>query len=115
MNRSVRELFDLSSRVAVITGGAGLLGREYADILAAAGANIVIADFDAESAEKVTRKIEAEYKVRVVPIQVDISTKRGARRLVAHTLREFDRLDILINNAALTVRSGTHLAGYFNP
>jgi 2-deoxy-D-gluconate 3-dehydrogenase len=46
---------------------------------------------------------------------VDISTKGGARRLVAHTLREFDRLDILINNAALTVRSGTHLAGYFNP
>lgn len=110
---SIKKMFDLSGRVAIITGGAGMLGSEYADVLAEAGANVVIADINQEAAQKIAEKIVARHKVEALPIAVDVSDKKSVEQMVQQVMRKFNRIDILINNAALTVKSGTELPNYF--
>ena len=113
--KTITKMFDLSEKVAIITGGAGMLGSEYADVLAEAGANVVIVDVDYEKAQKVAQKIMAKHKVEALPVLVDISDKESVERMVQHVVEKFNRIDILINNAALTVKSGTKLQDYFAP
>ena len=104
------ELFDLSGRVAVVTGGAGLLGAEFCHTLVGAGASIVIADYDEAAAQKIaaslnkskTDQISESHEAikRAFAIQVDISAKGSVQQLIEKTKFEFGRLDILVNSAA---------------
>jgi len=102
--------FDLTGRVAIVTGGAGLLGVEFCKTLMAAGAHVVVADIDADAAESVAATLNDlhtgsfvgnhESDKRSFGIQTDIASKDSVQLLVKTTLDEFDRLDILVNNAA---------------
>jgi len=93
-------LFDLSERVAIVTGGAGLLGAEFAHTLAEAGAAVVIADLDAEGASKTAEKIcSADRQCLAAP--TDITAPDSVQQMVKATLQAFGRLDILVNSAAL--------------
>lgn len=113
---SIPKLFDLNDRVAIITGSCGLLGREHADVLAEAGANIVIADLQIEACRNMAQEIKKRRGVKTLPVEVDISDKESILRMVQQVLAEFGRLDILVNNAALTVKGGSELAkDYFSP
>lgn len=113
---SVAELFDLSGRVAIVTGACGLLGREHCDVLAEAGANIVVADLRPESSCSVAQDIARRRGVRVLHIAIDISDKKSVESMVHRVVEEFGRIDILINNAALTVKAGSEqLKDYFAP
>jgi 2-deoxy-D-gluconate 3-dehydrogenase len=94
-------MFDLSDRVAIITGGAGLLGRQYADTLLKAGARVVVADL-AEAAP--ARAASAAAKTaggEAIGLEVDVTSKESVERMVATALERWSRLDILINNAAI--------------
>jgi NAD(P)-dependent dehydrogenase (short-subunit alcohol dehydrogenase family) len=93
-------LFDLSDQVAILTGGAGLLGREYALCLARAGAHVIIADTDVQGGSKVVTEIKRNGGC-ATPIGTDVSSKLSVEAMVERTLAERGRIDILINNAAL--------------
>jgi NAD(P)-dependent dehydrogenase (short-subunit alcohol dehydrogenase family) len=112
---TVRERFDLTGRVAVITGGAGMLGRQHAAAIAEAGGVPVLADLSAEAAADAAAEIARAYGVRSLGRRTDITDKADVDALVASAMSAFGRIDILINNAALTVKGGGDRARYFAP
>jgi 2-deoxy-D-gluconate 3-dehydrogenase len=105
------ELFDLTGRVAVVTGGAGLLGAEFCRTLMEAGAYTVVADIDEGAAKDTAASLnELQFNKRdrsqgtsqrALGIQTDISSKDSVQQMVAKALSVFNRLDILVNGAAL--------------
>jgi NAD(P)-dependent dehydrogenase (short-subunit alcohol dehydrogenase family) len=100
MTQSVRELFDLTGRVAIITGGAGLLGVKHAEAIADAGGLPVIADIDYAGANQAAADISTRYGVDCTGIAVDITSPASVKSLLASVLAYYGRVDILINNAA---------------
>lgn len=96
----INKLFDISGRVAVITGGAGLLGVQHAEAIAEAGGCPVLADINEEEAIKKARIISEKYHVNSIGIGTDITNKTEVEALLAVVLKKFGRIDILINNAA---------------
>ena len=98
--RSVSELFGLEGRVAVITGGAGLLGRMHAEIIARAGGIPVLVDIAAASPAAVAEELTARVGVAASGIVTDITDPASVEAMRAHVIERFGRVDILINNAA---------------
>ncbi len=95
------ERFNLENRVAIITGGAGLLGAHYGQALAEFGAHVVIADIEGAAAIEIARQVSEESGVEAFAYAADVSDPNSVRDMVAATLQKFDRIDILVNNAAL--------------
>jgi len=100
MSSKLPEIFDLSGKTAVVTGGAGLLGRQFCRTLAEAGAKVVAADIDGGKAEAVSEEIKSGG-FQALGVPVDISDPGSVSSLAEKTLDAFGSLDILINSAAL--------------
>jgi len=100
MKSSIRDVFDLSGKVAVITGGAGMLGVRHAEVIAEAGGCPILADIDGAAAVREAGKIAAGYGVDCLGIRTDITNKDDIITLRDVILQKFGRIDILINNAA---------------
>lgn len=98
----LQKLFNLKGKVAVITGGAGLLGRRYAEALAAAGAIPIMADVDGLLAERLARELEEKYRTSVRGFAVDITSKESLEECKDRIIKEFGKVDILINNAGIS-------------
>jgi NAD(P)-dependent dehydrogenase (short-subunit alcohol dehydrogenase family) len=97
---TILDKFDLSGRVAVVTGGVGLLGKEFCRTLAEAGAAVVVADLNAPGAADVAGQITAAgYKA--LSVQVNITDPDSVHSMVMATVETFGRFDILVNSAAL--------------
>jgi NAD(P)-dependent dehydrogenase (short-subunit alcohol dehydrogenase family) len=90
--------FDLTSRVAIITGGGTGIGRGTALVLASHGADIVLAGRRREPLESTAEEIRALDR-RALPVSTDVTNTEACEALVATTLAEFGRVDILVNNA----------------
>lgn len=99
--KKVKELFDLKNKVAVITGGGGLLGQKHAEALAEFGCITVLVDIDEEKTIKAVKFIEKEFSVKSIAFKCDITIKKEIEKLRDFILSEFGRVDILINNAAI--------------
>jgi len=99
-----QKLFDLTGKVAVITGGNGGIGLGIAKGLAGAGANIVIA---ARSVEKTAQALEniRALGVEAHGITVDVTQEPAIQRIVTSTIDHMGRLDILVNNSGIAVRA----------
>ncbi len=96
----ILDKFKLDGRVAVVTGGAGLLGREFCRTLAEAGARVAVVDLAAASAAAVADELTAAgYEALALP--TDITDPQAVRALVAAVLDAWGRLDVLVNSAAL--------------
>lgn len=109
-------LFDLTGRVAIITGGAGLLGRQHAAAIAAAGGHAVLVDLRHDETVRAADEVARASGVRALGVAADITVKTEVERMVAETMAAFGRIDILINNAAMTVKGGGHRSDeYFAP
>ena len=97
-------LFDLTGRVAIITGGAGLLGYHHAAILAAAGAHVVLLDLAAANpglrADQIQAAHHAQSGSEALGLAVDITSEASLLAARDQILARFGRVDILINNAA---------------
>ncbi|MFZ0687463.1 MAG: SDR family oxidoreductase [Terriglobales bacterium] len=93
-------LFDLTGRVAVITGGAGLLGTKHAEIIAAAGGSPVLLDLPQAKPELAAAAIAKKYGVDATGIAADITQLAEVERVRDKMMARFGRIDILINNAA---------------
>jgi gluconate 5-dehydrogenase len=98
-----RSLFDLSGRVAVVTGTSRGLGQYLARALARAGADLVITSRTRESLAPFQREIEALGR-RVLPLALDVRSRESIEQLVPAVLAHFGRIDILVNNAGCNVR-----------
>jgi 2-deoxy-D-gluconate 3-dehydrogenase len=93
-------LFDLSGRVAVVTGGNGGIGLGMAKGLAAAGASVAVAARNAEKAGAAVAALGARSSF----IALDVADETSCRALIDETVARFGRLDILINNAGTSIR-----------
>jgi 2-deoxy-D-gluconate 3-dehydrogenase len=98
------DLFDLSGKVAIVTGGNGGLGRGMAQGLAAAGADIVIAARNASKTAETATALRQQYGVKVLEVQVDVCDTNNVQAMVAQTLTAFGKVDILLNNAGINIR-----------
>lgn len=92
--------FDLTGRVAVITGGAGLLGQQHARAIASAGGIAVLIDLEAAKPQDKARVLREELGVEALGIATDITNETQVQSLLNTLLERFGRVDILINNAA---------------
>jgi len=97
---NVKELFDLSGRAAIITGGNGLLGRQFCQALSDAGASVVVSDIDSPAAENFAHELRLQGKT-AISIKTDVTKPESVSALVQSTVNEYGRLDILVNSAAL--------------
>lgn len=98
------QLFDLTDRVAVVTGGNGGIGKGIAEGLASAGCNIVIAARNMAKSSEAAREIEHEYGVKTLSIELDVKDPESIKQMPGQVMREFGRLDILVNNAGVNLR-----------
>jgi NAD(P)-dependent dehydrogenase (short-subunit alcohol dehydrogenase family) len=95
-----KDLFDLTGRVAVITGGTGLLGQQHAEAVAGAGGIPVLADIRLEAVEPQGSAFKQRFGAQACAIQMDITNPESIKALLGEVLKRFGRVDILINNAA---------------
>lgn len=95
---NVRDLFDLSGRVAIVTGGGSGIGRQMAQALAELGADLVLCARRPERCEQAAEEI-GQLGVRALGLRCDVSEKAEVDALVARTLGELGRVDIVVNNA----------------
>ncbi|MCZ4519483.1 glucose 1-dehydrogenase [Rhodococcus ruber] len=95
-------LFGLTGKVAVVTGGSRGLGRESVRALASAGAHVVIASRKLESCEQLATEIVRDYGVRALPVRCHVGHWDDVGQLVEAAYEEFGRIDVLINNAGMS-------------
>jgi 2-deoxy-D-gluconate 3-dehydrogenase len=97
---NIQNKFDLTGRVAVVTGGVGLLGMEFCRTLTEAGAAVAVVDLNASASQATADSLtKSGYKALAVP--TDITQPDSVNAMVEKVLSEFGRLDILVNSAAL--------------
>jgi len=96
---TIHELFDLSGRVALVTGGARTLGLDMAIALAEAGCDLAITSRSLESAHASARRISADTERRAIGLACDVRLEEQVVAMVDAVLAEFGHIDILVNNA----------------
>jgi NAD(P)-dependent dehydrogenase (short-subunit alcohol dehydrogenase family) len=97
---SYRGRFDLTGKVAVVTGGCGILGRHFCAGLAESGAMVAIVDAQAEQAADLAEELRTQYQGRAVGIGCDVSDPVSVKAMVAQVVAECGAIDVLHNNAA---------------
>ena len=100
MMRSL-ELFDLRSKVSIVTGGGDGLGRVFATGLAEAGSNVAICSRKIDKCEETVKELE-DLGTKALAIQCDITRDEQVDLMLAQTLKKFGRVDILVNNSGRT-------------
>ncbi len=98
-------LFDLTGRLALVTGASKGLGKEMAIALADAGADLVISSRTEADLIAAAEDISSQTNRKVLPIPGDVADRTVAQETVAKALAQFGRLDILVNNAGINIRS----------
>jgi 2-dehydro-3-deoxy-D-gluconate 5-dehydrogenase len=99
-NPSIAQLFDLTGKAVIVTGGAMGIGQGIALRLAEAGAAVMITDINLEAATNTVNQIRSTGG-KAEAIKADASSVADARRTAQETVRAFGRLDILVNNAGI--------------
>jgi 2-deoxy-D-gluconate 3-dehydrogenase len=97
------ELFDLSGRIAIVTGGNQGIGFAIAKGLATAGATVFIANRRATEGQKAAESLKKDG-LSAIAITTDVSSASSVSALVSEIISEFGKIDILVNNAAVMVR-----------
>jgi NAD(P)-dependent dehydrogenase (short-subunit alcohol dehydrogenase family) len=97
-----RDLFDLTGRVAVVTGGSRGLGREMVMAFAQRGADVVIASRKIDACEQLATEVESSSGRRAVPVAYHAGNWDDSQRLADVAYEEFGKVDILVNNAGMS-------------
>ena len=100
--KMISKLFDLEGRNIVITGASGLLGSQYANTLSSAGANIILLDINTTKNEKLKSSLVKKYKNKISAYTLDISNQIEVNETSKKIIKDFKKIDGLINNAAYT-------------
>ena len=91
------DLFSLGGKVAIVTGACGLLGTQHCEALAAAGAQVVVADLDEARSQELAVRLGADH----FGIGVDVTSKESLQQARQRVLDRYQGIDILVNNAAI--------------
>lgn len=102
----------LNGRVAVVTGGAGILGRQSVAALADAGASVAIVDLNELAAQEYADQIETEFSVKSIGVHCDITNKNSILEMVENVEFALGSIDVLHNNAAT---KGSSMERIFDP
>lgn len=94
---SLTQLFSLAGKTAIVTGGTGLIGKKHCEALAAAGANVVVADI----AENATKAFAETLGENAFGVSLDVTDSASLERAKSDILARFGTIDILVNNAAI--------------
>ena len=102
----MNNLFDLTGKVALITGGAGLLASEHAIALAEYGAKVIISDLNVDACSIKAKELKA-LGIDVEILKLDVTSKENWETVLKDILDKYNRIDILVNNAGYTNQSKT--------
>ena len=94
---SLTRLFSLEGKTAIVTGGTGLIGKKHCEALAAAGANVVVADVS----ENATKSFAETLGENALGVSLDVTDSASLERAKSDILARFGTIDILVNNAAI--------------
>jgi 3-hydroxybutyrate dehydrogenase len=98
----MREIMTLTGKIAVVTGSNSGIGLGVAEVLAGAGADVVLNSFtDRPEDHALAERISEEHRVRAVYVQADMSRPEDCRALIAKAAEKLGRVDILVNNAGI--------------
>jgi 2-deoxy-D-gluconate 3-dehydrogenase len=97
---SIQDKFDLNGRVAIVTGGVGLLCTEFCRTLAEAGAAVAVVDLNASAAQG-TADTLTKSGFKALAVTANITQPESVNAMVEKVVSEYGRLDILVNSAAL--------------
>jgi gluconate 5-dehydrogenase len=98
---NIKQLFDLTGKVAIVTGGSIGLGNQMCSALAESGANVVVSARKLERCEELANEL-TKLGVKSIPVRCDVSKGEDCEHLVGQTIKEFGKVDILVNNAGMT-------------
>nr|WP_263328275.1 SDR family oxidoreductase [Neobacillus sp. Marseille-Q6967] len=98
---SFQELFSLKGKTAIVTGGGRGLGMQISEIYAEAGANVVVCSRNLEACQQVSETLIAKG-VRSLALKCDVSSPEDIQYVVDETVKEFGRIDILVNNSGVS-------------
>jgi NAD(P)-dependent dehydrogenase (short-subunit alcohol dehydrogenase family) len=98
-------LFDLTGKIAIVTGGAGLLASEHAIALAGHGASVILADNNIDKCQAAVAQLKEQENVDVIALHCDVTSKESWQKLAADVMQQFGSIDILVNNAGFTNQS----------
>jgi NAD(P)-dependent dehydrogenase (short-subunit alcohol dehydrogenase family) len=103
----LREFSDLGGRVAIVTGGGGLLGKAHARALGAKGAKVVLGDLNFDAAKKVCAELSSDFGTELfLPLRLDVTSPASIEDAKDTLLERYGAIDILINNAAIDAKVG---------
>lgn len=113
---NILDKFRMNGKVALVTGGAGLLGRQFCSALAQAGASVVVSDLVKDQSLEVAQGI-AESGFEALALQADVTSPVSVDALVQDTLSQYGRLDVLVCSAALdpkfdSAQTGQHTTAF---
>jgi NAD(P)-dependent dehydrogenase (short-subunit alcohol dehydrogenase family) len=110
MHESLSSMFDLTGKVAIITGASQGLGVSYARGLAKAGCDLVITARSVDKLQKVAAELQ-QYGHRVLPLRMDVTMPSEVENAVNQTVKAFGHIDILVNNAGIaSVRDAENMS-----
>jgi len=99
----MKTLFDLSGKVAIVTGASRGLGQYFATALAQAGADLVITSRKLSALTEFKREIESLGR-KALPVQLDVLSQSDIDNMVRLAVKEYGKIDILVNNAGMNIR-----------
>ncbi len=114
MAKDFEKLFSLENKVVAITGAGGLLGREHAHSIAMAGGIPILLDVDFKRVEELKEEIQEQYSVKVRAFKVDITNEKDVENNVKTLIKEFGKIDAIINNAANNPKMGNTSSASFS-
>jgi NAD(P)-dependent dehydrogenase (short-subunit alcohol dehydrogenase family) len=98
----VMELFDLTDKVALVTGGGRGLGKQIAEVYAEMGCHLALCSRNKENCEDVAEMLRKEYGVQVISYALDVTNELQVEEVVSQVLEDFGKIDILVNNSGAT-------------
>ncbi len=100
-------MFDLAGKVAVVTGASSGLGADSARAYAKSGANVALLARRKDRLDELAAEL-SDMGVKAFPVQCDVTDETQVKNAIASVIKEFGRIDILLNNAGAAVRGGVH-------
>lgn len=102
--------FDLTGKVAVVTGGCGLLGKEFSKALASAGAKVVIGDINVDQLSLVRDELDQQFESSdISAFNLDVTKNQSISEFIGRIKKDYDGIDMLVNSAAVDPKFETRL------
>jgi len=101
---SIIELFGLENKTVILTGSAGRLGSNFAEILSEAGANLILVDLNEEKNLELKKRLKKKFSVKIETYSIDIFSRSELQKLKKDVIKKYGKIDGLINNAFFSPR-----------